>query len=573
MSSFRLLRQFANTALFTLVGSGVLGGVAVADSANVEPVTTFSSSLSYQIYNILAAEMYARQGNPGQAALHYMAAAQQAHDARLAQRAAELAVAAKDTVLSSRALALWAQLDPKSAEARQYSALTALRAKKYDEALKDLVAVRDDVEKREGHGFEFIVSLISLESSDDDAYEVFKRYVAKEDRSARAQLVLASLALTGGHFDEALKAGEAAKKTGDKEQKEQASRLMADAFMGLKQVEKAVDELETAAKNSNDIGLKLDFGRMLILSDRRPEATPLYKQLYARQPENTDILYTLGLLYLEQRQYAYAEPLIRKLQHIPGRAADASYFLGQIYEAQKRPKEAIKAYQQAIQGSFAAESVGHVMGLLMSTQDGDAALKWVDGQIKAAGSDREKALLLLAQGKLLHELGKYKDAIACFDQVLSLKADDADALYNRALAKEKLGMFDTAETDLNALLKQQPDNATVLNALGYMLVTNTQRYADAEKLIRKALDLRPDDAAIMDSMGWVLFRSGKTAEAEKWLRKAYANLHDPEVAGHLVEVLSVAGKSKEAKGILHDMLSKFPDDENLISLKEKLVNL
>lgn len=573
MRSFRLSRQFANVAILALLGGSAFGGVSFADSSKTESVATFSSPLSYQVYNVLAAEMYARQGNSGQAALHYMAAAQQGRDPVLAQRAAELAVASRDAVISGRALALWAQLDPKSAEARQYSVLTNLRAKHYDDAVKDLVAVRDDVEKREGHGFEFIVSLLSYESSSTDAYEVFKRYVAKVDPSARAQLALASLALSNGYFDDALKAGETAKKTGSKSEKSEASRVMADAFMGLKEVGKAVDELEPVVKGSNDIGLKLDFGRMLILSDRRAEATPIYKQLYAKQPENSDILYTLGLLYLEQKQYTYAEPLIRKLQQIPERSADASYFLGQVYEGQKRPQDAIKAYQQAVKGSFTAESIGHVVSLLESTQSGDAALKWLDEEKAKEGSDIGKIRLLIVEGKLLHEQGKYKEAVSRFDQVLSLKGDDADALYNRGLAKEKLGSFDQAETDLRAVLKLQPDNATVLNALGYMLVINTQRYADAEQLIRKALELKSDDPAIMDSMGWVLFRSGKTTEAEKWLRKAYAGLHDPEVAGHLVEVLSIGGKSAEAKGILQDMLGKFPDDEKLISLKDKLVNL
>ncbi len=574
MRSFRLPRQFTHAIRLVLTGMCAAGGVALADQPpRAEPVATFSSPLSYQVYNILAAEMYARQGNTGQAALHYMAAAQQAQDPRLAQRASELAVTSGDTVLSGRALALWVQMDPHSAEARQYSVLTNLRAKRYDEALKDLVAVRDDVEKREGHGFEFIVSLLSLEPGDNGAYETFKRYVETVDGSARAQLALASLALNAGHFDAALKAGEAAKKAGDKQQQEQASRTIADAFMGLKEVGKAVDELEPVVKHSNDVGLKLDFGRMLILSDRRSEATPLYKQLYASQPENSDILYTLGLLYLEQKQYAYAEPLIRKLQQIPERAADASYFLGQIYEGQKHPEEAIEAYQQAVQGNFSAESVGHIASLLETTKNADAALNWLHGQEKQAGDDAYKRRLLVVEGKLRYDQGKYPDALACFDRVLQLKSDDPDALYNRGLANEKLGHVDAAEADLRALLKQQPENPTVLNALGYMLIVNTRRYADAETLIRKALDISPDDAAIMDSMGWVLFRSGKTADAEKWLRKAYAGLHDPEVAGHLVEVLSAGGKSAEAKGILQDMLGKFPDDETLMSLKDKLVNL
>ena len=146
-------------------------------------------------------------------------------------------------------------------------------------------------------------------------------------------------------------------------------------------------------------------------------------------------------------------------------------------------------------------------------------------------------------------------------------------LYSRALSQEKSGNFAAAETDLQAVLTLQPDNATVLNALGYMLAVNTQRYADATDLIGKALAARPDDPAVMDSMGWVLFRTGKLEEAENWLRKAYNLLPDPEVASHLVEVLIARGNKTEAKAILDTMLGKFPDDKLLLPFKAKLAGI
>lgn len=572
MQNFPFPRRIANLVIAVLVGGCALGNPTFADQKNSN-VATFSSPLSYQMYNILAAEMYARDGNPGQAALHYLAAAEVSEDPQLAQRAAELAINAQDSKLAARALERWVKLDPKSQEAMQYRALSNLRAERYDEAVKDLVKVRDDIDKKEGHGFEFIVSLLALESQTDKAYETFRRYVDQVDHSARAQLVLASLAINSDRFEDALKAGEIAKKTGDKQQQEQASRFISKAYMGLQKVDDAVKELGPVAKSTTDPELKLDYARMLILADRRSEATPLFKQLYASQPENTDILYTLGLLYLEQKEFAFAEPLIKKLLDVPGRAEEASYFMGQIYEGQKKNKEAIEAYKNATQGSFGLEATGRVANLLGQTEGLDAALKWLDGQEQAATSDTGKVQVLLVEGQLLHDKGKYQEAVNTYDKAIALKSDDFDTLYSRSLSLERLGNFDAAEKDLKTLIKLQPDNATVLNALGYMLVVNTNRYEEAEKLIGKALELRPTDAAIMDSMGWMYFRSGKLDKAEEWLRKAYNQLKDPEVASHLVEALSARGKTAEAKNILQEMLGKFPDDELLMKAKEKLVGL
>jgi tetratricopeptide (TPR) repeat protein len=573
MQRFRLPRQFAGLALVVGMVGGVVGEAALADQ-QTNTVATFSSPLSYQMYNILAAEMYIRQGNPGQAALHYIAAAQQAESAKFAQRASELATSANDNQLASRALELWTKLDPNSEDAREYRTLSHVRAGRYDEAVKDLALVRDYVEKKEGHGFEFIASLLEMEpAADGKAYETFKRYVASADNSTRAQLVLASLAINAQRFDDGLKAAQAVKATGDRLQKVQAARLASRAYMGLQQVDKAIDELAPVVKTSKDVDLKLDYGRMLILTDRRAEATPLYKQLYASQPENSDVVYTLGLLYLEQKKFEFAEPLIKKLLKVPERAADASYFMGQIYEGQKHPKEAIEAYKRATTSSFMVESTGRAARLLMETDSLDAARQWLDEQLKAANNDASKAHILLVEGKLLHERERYKEAVGVFDKLLVLKPDDVDARYNRSLSNERLGSFAAAEADLRALIKLQPENATVLNALGYMLVVNTNRYPEAEELIRKALAIRPTDPAIMDSMGWILFHTGKQDEAEGLLRKAYAQLHEPEIASHLVEVLSARNKAAEAKAILQDILSKFPNDQTLIKLKEKLVGL
>ncbi|MBU0653864.1 MAG: tetratricopeptide repeat protein [Gammaproteobacteria bacterium] len=572
MQNFHMPRRIANLALAVLVGGCALGSPTFADQ-NTSSVATFSSPLSYQMYNILAAEMYAHDGNPAQAALHYLAAAEQGKDPKLAQRAAELAISAQDNQLASRALERWIKLDPQSREAMQYRILSNLRAERYDQAVKDLVAVRDDVEKREGHGFEFVVSLLALESQTGKAYETFRRYVATVDNSARAQLVLASLAINSEHFEEALKAARLAKQSGDKDQKEQASRYISKALMGLQKIDEAVNELGPVAKTTKDPELKLDYARLLILADRRSEATPLFKQLYASQPENSDILYTLGLLYLEQKEFAFAEPLIKKLLDVPGRAEEANYFMGQIYEGQKRSKDAIETYKNATQGSFGLEATGRVANLLVETDGLEAARQWLGEEVKSATNDVRKVQVLLVEGQLLHDKGKYQDAITSYDQAIGVKPDDFDALYSRSLSMERLGNFEAAEKDLRTLVKLQPDNATVLNALGYMLVVNTKRYDEAEKLISKALEIRPSDAAIMDSMGWLYFRSGKLDKAEEWLRKAYNQLKDPEVASHLVEALSANGKTAEAKTILQDMLGKFPDDELLKKVKEKLVGL
>ncbi len=127
--------------------------------------------------------------------------------------------------------------------------------------------------------------------------------------------------------------------------------------------------------------------------------------------------------------------------------------------------------------------------------------------------------------------------------------------------------------DLRAIIAADKADANALNALGYMLTISTDRYDEAKDLISKALEYNPSSPATLDSMGWVLYKLGDLAGAEKYLREAFEKMPDPEVASHLVDVLSERGKKDEAGKILKEMLAEYPDDERLVEVKERLVEL
>jgi tetratricopeptide (TPR) repeat protein len=108
-----------------------------------------------------------------------------------------------------------------------------------------------------------------------------------------------------------------------------------------------------------------------------------------------------------------------------------------------------------------------------------------------------------------------------------------------------------------------------LNALGYTLADMTDQYDEAEKLIKRALDMEPDSAAIIDSWGWVLYRQGRSEEALGYLEDAYEKLRDPEVAGHIVEVLLSLERTDEALEALQNAELLFPDSDLLKTLREQ----
>jgi Flp pilus assembly protein TadD len=121
-----------------------------------------------------------------------------------------------------------------------------------------------------------------------------------------------------------------------------------------------------------------------------------------------------------------------------------------------------------------------------------------------------------------------------------------------------------------SLLKDRPEDASLLNALGYSLADRNQKLPRAEALIRKALQASPDNPAFLDSLGWVRFRRGDLPGALPHLERAYRIFPDAEIASHWGELLWVSGKQAEARALWARSLARSPDSKALRATIERL---
>src|SRR5437870_9666163 len=85
---------------------------------------------------------------------------------------------------------------------------------------------------------------------------------------------------------------------------------------------------------------------------------------------------------------------------------------------------------------------------------------------------------------------------------------------------ERQKKYDQAEEMFRKVLSTDPDNATALNYLGYMLADRGVKLEEALNYIKKAVNLDPANGAYLDSLGWAYFRLGKYELAEDNLLKA-----------------------------------------------------
>jgi Flp pilus assembly protein TadD len=155
---------------------------------------------------------------------------------------------------------------------------------------------------------------------------------------------------------------------------------------------------------------------------------------------------------------------------------------------------------------------------------------------------------------------QYEEAFGAINETIAYFPENTDLIYARALVAAELNQLETVEHDLRSIIARRPKHANALNALGYTLADQTERYEEAKELIVKALELRPNDAHILDSMGWVLYRMEDFEQAVSYLRRAYDKAPEVEVAAHLGEVLWEKGEADQARSVWVEAFDK--DAEN-----------
>lgn len=159
----------------------------------------------------------------------------------------------------------------------------------------------------------------------------------------------------------------------------------------------------------------------------------------------------------------------------------------------------------------------------------------------------------IALGDLLRQQEKFAQAVPAYDKALVL-LDDAPAdarwfpLYARGIALERSDQFDRAEADFLAAIEIRPDQASLLNYLGYSWIDRNENLDQALEMIQKAVQLSPDDGYILDSLAWAYYRLGRYDEAVAPMERAILTMsQDPLVNDHLGDIYWKVGRQREAE--------------------------
>jgi len=152
------------------------------------------------------------------------------------------------------------------------------------------------------------------------------------------------------------------------------------------------------------------------------------------------------------------------------------YNRGKVLYELKRYKEAIAAYEKAI-------------------------------QLKP-----EYAEAWNGEGKTFYDLKKYKEALDAYDKAIQIQPEYLEAWIGRGYVLNNLERYQEAIDSFDKVLKIQVNSPEVWNARGDALMS-LQRYQEASESYGKAVQYKPDYYQAWSSRGWALHKLQQYEEA------------------------------------------------------------
>jgi tetratricopeptide (TPR) repeat protein len=541
--------------------------VVIAVSAFALPAAAFAQSDDAKdlseptLYELLLGEIAQQRGDYALAAKTYLELARRTGDARIARRAVEVANEGKLPELALEAAKTWQEIEPKSPAALQVVAALLISSKRVDEAepyLEKLLSAEGVDPER---GFMQLNRLLASNPDKAANLRVVRQLAAKYSQLAPAHLAIAQAASAVGDDPAAIAA---ARRAAELRPEWDAPAVMEAQVLQKRSTADAAKRLgEFVDKNPTSREGRLNYARALILDKRVPEARKQFEALLAANPGNTELIYTVGLIAFQLKDYPVAEEKMKQLAGMSTyRDRDGARFvLGQIAEDQKQWPRAIEWYNQIEEGEQALPARLRTANAMAKQGKLDGAIQY----LRKVSDDfpDQQVQITVAEAQLLRDANRNKDAFDLLGDALKTDPDQPELLYDYALTAERLQKFDVLEQNLRKLIEARPDHAHAYNALGYSFAERNTRLKEARTLIEKAIELAPEDYFIVDSLGWVQYREGNLKGAVQTLRRAYNGRPDAEIGAHLGEVLWVSGDRTEASRIWQESLKSAPDNETL----------
>lgn len=510
-----------------------------------------------QIFTLLGGETALQKGQAGTALAAYMLMLERTKSPEVAERALEMAVSLNAFEQAEMIYQKWRQIEPIPGEAQKRMAWlrSVLKGEENQrlDGLEEILAQADDGQNRR------IFLLLAQAAVQQDglaqkASKAVRRAALKYEHLPEAAVADVVFSVQGREKEKAIGALQRLAKLD--------TEILPPTLMTLRLTARKYPEIlngffeQTDTRNLSSAWQEMEI--MNLVSLRRPDDA--YKRLKVLLETNPDAdLYIQAAILAANRKEGasvidgYAEKAYgRGTGEQRGRAAMTA---AMIY-ADRRDYAKVRQWLKKVsapeylfdKGVLAAAAAAELDGGRAALRQIGRVRKLPEQQGRYFTADNLSKIQMLALSKLP---GKREALIGLNNIIAKLSAAGsveplAEALAQRSIIYEQFGKREKMIADLETALKLTPDNAQIMNNLGYSLLSDSERLDEGFALLQTAYQINPDDIAVNDSIGWAYYLKGDSESALPYLRYSFENDPGPEVAAHLGEVLWALGERDRA---------------------------
>jgi putative PEP-CTERM system TPR-repeat lipoprotein len=280
-------------------------------------------------------------------------------------------------------------------------------------------------------------------------------------------------------------------------------------------------------------------------------AAGTYEKVLRQVPDSLTGHYLLARTYAANNQMDLAKKHVGKVIELDPQNFAASVMEIRILRLERKEQEAIELLKSLDPGFQDRPEILIEKGWLAIYQ------KQYDQAISAL----ERAFEQVPSNSLVVQLGIAKwnsgdetGALEGYKSWLQANPDDIQILFHLANGYLQLGRNKEAIATFEQLLDKTPDDPILMNNLAWLLrESNPKR---ALELAQKTTSIAPEWGSGIDTLGMIYLEKGDTAEAYRYFEQALKQApDDPEIRYHVALASSKLGEKEQARQILKAILA------------------
>ncbi len=287
----------------------------------------------------------------------------------------------------------------------------------------------------------------------------------------------------------------------------------------------------------------------------------------------TEVFYNVGTAISRQGGTPFAQGYLQMANHITPDRDYVAMALAGIFEVQRRHERANEYYDriQPTSDFHRRAELEYALNLndLKKVDESKAKLRALIAE------DPADLLAYSTLGGVLSQHEEYAEAVTVFETAVAgitkPERQHWNLFYRLGIAYERTKQWPKAETAFKKALEISPDQADVLNYLGYSWIDQGINLDEGLAMIRKAVELSPRKGYIIDSLGWAYFKLKRYDDAVRELERAVEILpRDAVLNDHLGDAYWMAGRKLEATFQWNHALVFKPEPADEAHIKQKL---